>query len=206
MSSNPVAARLDGLRLQWMEFSKKPDARVLCWLLESDEYSMVRRTGGGRERRSRRQSCRTSSSRFPRPSCLGSTARDCFREFLEKAEALHAGLEDDSVAKWQPPAPPANGPEGLALWRACTSFVDSYKLPRSLALVLTPSKVDDMAAFRQWLDNAARTALPALPKLRLVVLDDVQAPSMAELARASPERVVAVPAELDMARGATRSQ
>jgi len=199
VSSNPVARRLDDLRAEWVDFTKKSEARVLCWLVEPDEYSMVDALLVA-ENDARAGKLSDVFVALSSPFVSGKYGDGLLKEFVEKAEALHAGLEDDSVARWQPPAPPANGFEGAALWKACGSFVDFYKLPRLLALVLTPSKVDDMAAFRQWLDNAARSALPGLPKLRLVALDDVRAPSLAELARALPERAVAVPAELDMGR------
>jgi hypothetical protein len=198
-STNPVTRRLDQLRLQWKDFAAKPEGRVLCWQLESDEYSMVNAMVAA-EDDARAGKLADVFVPLAAPFVPGKYGEGLLKEFCEKAEALHTGLEDDSVPKWQPPpAASGSGAGEVALWKACGSFIEHYKLPKLLALVLMPSKADDVAAFRQWLDTAARAALPGIPKLRLVVLDDVRSPSLAELARAQPERVVALPAELDMA-------
>ena len=86
----------------------------------------------------------------------------------------------------------------MPLLQACQRFIDHYQLPGLLALVLNPSEISDVPAFRAWLDLVTRTALPKIPKLRLVVRDDKKAPDLAELVSAQPERVVAIAAELDM--------
>jgi hypothetical protein len=67
-----------------------------------------------------------------------------------------------------------------------------------LVLVLTPADIDDLTAFRQWLDLLVRSALPKLAKLRLVVRDDRKDPMFAALVQAHPARVIAIPADLDM--------
>lgn len=206
-SVNPVSRRLDQLRQQWMDFAERPEARVLCWRLAPDEYSMVSAMLAAEDDAGAAELLDVFVP-LSTPFVTGEYGEGLLKEFKEKAEALHEGLEDPSVPRWQPPAPPsapgaANAPEATGLWSDCASFIEHYQLPSLLVLVLTPTKVDDVAAFRLWLGDAARTSLPGLPKLRLVVVDDAQAPALEELERASPDRVVVTVAELDMA-GARR--
>ena len=189
--------RLEQLSGQWLEFADKPEARVLCWLVEPDEYAMVNafvamedddRTG------------QTEDLFIPltAPFVAGRYGESLLREFGEKAEALHAGLDDASVPAWQPPRAAASSPDPLPFLHACQSFIEHYQLPGLLAIVLTPSEIGDHPAFQQWLDIVTRTALPKIDKLRLVVLDDKRAPSLGPLVQAQPERVMAVSADLDM--------
>jgi hypothetical protein len=67
-----------------------------------------------------------------------------------------------------------------------------------LVLVLTPSAIDDVSAFRQWLDLVVQSALPKLPKIRFVLLDTPNESSFAPLVQTHPELVVAIEANLDM--------
>lgn len=196
-AGKPILDRLERLSEQWSDFSDKPDARILCWLVEPDEIAMINalvkiedddRTG------------QTQDLFVPlqAPFGVGRYGDGLLREFVEKAAALHAGLDDATVRAWQPHPAAPNAPDPLPLLQACQSFIDYYKLPSLLVLVLTPAEISDPAAFGQWLDLVARTGLPKLPKLRLVVLDNKKAPSLAALVRAQPQRVVAIPADLDM--------
>jgi hypothetical protein len=189
--------RLAQLCGQWLEFAEQPEARVLCWLVEPDEYAMVNafvavedddRTG------------QTEDLFVPLTSAFvaGRYGEGLLREFLEKADALYAGLDDASEPAWQPPRPAASSPDPLPFLQACQSFIKHYKLPGLLAIVLTPSEIADRAAFQQWLDMVTRTALPKIDKLRLVVVDDKRAPCLGTLVQAHPECVVAVSADLDM--------
>jgi hypothetical protein len=213
---NPVVQRLEKLLGQWWDFVEKPEGRVLCWLVESDEYAMVNAFVAIEDDE---RGAQTDDVFVPlsTPFVAGRYGEGLLREFLEKAKALHAGLGEASVPEWQPPpSPPSPStpsgtqrpakapdapepPDALPFLQACESFASHYKLPGKLALVLTPSECPDGAAFGQWLDALARTALPGSAKLRLVVLDDKRAPSLGALVKAHPDRVVAVFAELDMA-------
>ena len=194
--TNPVAQRLEQLADQWSDFADKPEARVLCWLVEPDEYAMVNAFVAA-EDDERAGQTKDVFVPLSAPFVAGRYGEGLLSEFLEKAKALHAGLDDASIPAWQPPPAAANAAEPLPFLRACESFIEHHKLPGKLALVLTPSELSDGAAFCQWLGPLART-LSKSPKLRLVVLDDKQAPSLGALVQAQPECVVAVPAELDM--------
>jgi len=196
-ATNPITLRLEQLSGQWWEFADKPDARVLCWLVEPDEYAMVNAFVAVEDDDRVGQ---TEDLFVPLAAAFvpGRYGDDLLREFQEKASALYAGLDDASVPAWQPPRAAANAPDPRPFLQACQSFIEHYKLPGLLAIVLTPSEIADRAAFGQWLDLLTRTALPRISKLRLVVLDDKRAPSLGALVQAQPERVVAIPADLDM--------
>ena len=189
--------RLEQLSGQWLEFAEKPEARVLCWLVEPDEVGMVN-AFVAMEDDDRAGLTEDLFVPLTAPFVAYRYGEGLLRELLEKADALYAGLDDASVPAWKPPRAAVNSPDPLPFLHACQSFIDHYKLPGLLAIVLTPSEIADPAAFRQWLDLLARTALPKITKLRLVVLDDKQAPSLGALAQAQPERVVAISADLDM--------
>jgi hypothetical protein len=196
-AGNPILDRLEQLAAQWAVFADKPDARILCWLVDPDEHAMVDAFVAVEDDEHAGQ---TADLFVPLQATFapGRYGAALLREFIEKAAALHAGLDDATTPAWRPPAAAPNAPEPLPLLQACQSFIDHYKLPGLLALVLTPAEIADQAAFRQWLESIARTGLPKLPKLRLVVLDDKKAPALTALVQAEPDRVVAVPADLDM--------
>ncbi len=196
-AGNPILDRLEQLAAQWAVFADKPDARILCWLVEPDEHAMVDVFVAVEDDEHAGQ---TEDLFVPMraPFTPGRYGLDLLREFIEKAAALHAGLDDATTPVWRAPPAAPNAPDPLPLLQACQSFIDHYKLPGVLALVLTPAEIAELTAFRQWLELVARTGLPKLPKLRLVVLDDKDTPSLTPLVQAQPNRVVAVPADLDM--------
>lgn len=195
---NPIVDRLDQLAGQWSDFTDQKEARVLVWLCEPDELAMtdafVRMEDDDRVGQ-------TEDLFLPlqAPFVPGRYGEGLLREFAEKAAQLHAGLEDPSVKAWTPPPVAPRAQDPLPLLQACQSFIEHYQLPALLVLYLTPSEVPDIGAFRDWLELVARSALPKLPKLRLLLRDDRKAPALAPLAQALPKLVVAVPAELDMA-------
>jgi hypothetical protein len=195
--TNPVMQRLEDLLGQWLAFAEKPEARLLCWLVEPDEYAMVNDLVAMEDDDRAGQ---TQDLFVPLTSAFvaGRYGEGLLREFLDKAASLYAGLDDASVPAWQPPRAGAGSPDPLPFLHACQSFIEHYQLPGLLAIVLTPSEISDHAAFQQWLDVVTRTALPKIAKLRFVVLDDKRAPSLGALVQAQPERVVAVSADLDM--------
>ena len=195
--TNPVMQRLEQLAGQWLEFAEKPDARVLCWQVEPDEYAMVN-AFVAMEDDDRVGQTQDLFVPLTAPFVPGRYGEGLLRQFREKAEALHAGLDYAATPAWRPPRAGAGAPDPLPFLQACQSFIDHYKLPGLLAIVLTPSEIGDVAAFQQWLDVVTRTALPKIDKLRLVVLDDKRAPSLGTLVEAQPDRVTAVPADLDM--------
>jgi len=197
-TGKPILDRLEQLSGQWLDFAEKPDARVLVWLCEPDEHAMLDAFVGMEDDDRVGQ---TEDLFVPLQASFvpGRYGAALLAEFKEKAEALHAGLDDPGAKAWQPPPVAPNSPDPVPLLQACQTFIDHYQLPGLLVLVLNPAEIADVPAFRAWLDLVTRSALPKLAKLRLVVRDDRKAPALADLAKAQPERVVAVPADLDMA-------
>jgi len=195
--TNPVMQRLEQLSGQWLEFAERPEARVLCWLVEPDEYAMVN-AFVAMEDDDRAGQTEDLFVPLTAPFVAGHYGEVLLREFMDKASSLYAGLNDASEPAWQPPRAGANSPDPLPFLQACQSFIGHYKLPGLLAIVLTPAEIADYAAYQQWLDIVTRTALPKIDKLRLVVLDDKRAPALGLLVQAQPERVMAVAADLDM--------
>lgn len=193
----PIVDRLDQLAAQWADFAEDADARVLCWLAEPDERSMIDAFVAAEDDE---RTAQTNDLFVPlqAPFAPGRYGEALLRELVEKAAALHAGLEEPDAKAWQPPAVAPGRPDPLPLLGACQSFIDHYKLPGLLVLYLTPSAVADTGAFRQWLELVARAALAKLPKLRFVVRDDRKSPALAPLPQAQPTLVVATPADLDM--------
>jgi hypothetical protein len=193
----PVTDRLHQLSDQWTDFAEKPDARVLCWLLEPDEHAMVDAFVAMEDDDRVGQ---TEDLFVPMHAPFAPTRYGAalLAEFTEKASALYAGLDDPSAKPWQPPPIAPNAVDPLPLLQACQTFIDHYQLPGLLVLVLNPSEISDVPAFRAWLDLVTRTALPKLSKLRLVVRDDKKSPVLSELVKSQPDRVVAIPADLDM--------
>jgi hypothetical protein len=196
-TGRPIVERLDQIAGQWAEFAEKPDTRVLCWLLQPDEHAMIDAFVAIEDDD---RAAQTQDLFIPlhAPFAPARYGAALLAEFTDKAAALHAGLDDPTTKPWLPPPVAPSAPDPLPFLQACQSFIDHYQLPGLLALVLNPSEIADVPAFRAWLDLVTRTALPKLPKLRLVVRDDKQAPALAELVKAQPERVVAIPADLDM--------
>jgi hypothetical protein len=194
----PIVDRLEQLAAQWADFAEDADARVLCWLAEPDELSMIDAFVAAEddERTAQTEDLFVPlQARFV-PARYGD---ELLRELVDKAAALHAGLEDPDAKPWQPPPVAPERPDPLPLLSACQSLIDHYKVPGLLVLYLTPSAVADANAYRQWLELVAKAALAKLPKLRFVVRDDRKAPALAPLVQALPTLVVATPADLDMA-------
>jgi hypothetical protein len=197
MATNPIVERLEQLTDQWLGFAEMPEARLLCWLVEPDEHAMIDAFVGIEDDDRTGQ---TLDLFVPLQAGFkaGGYGSALLAEFVGKAAALYEGLADPATPAWRPPAVAPRLPEPVAFLQACQSFIDHYQLPGLLALVLTPADVDDVAAFRQWLDLVVGTALPRIPRLRFVLKDDVRAPTLASLVQSHPDRVVAIPADLDM--------
>jgi hypothetical protein len=197
MANNPIVERLHQLTDQWIDFAELPEARVLCWQVESDEHAMIDAFLAVEDDDRAGQ---TLDLFVPLQAAFkaGRYGEALLAEFTAKAAALYDGLADPATPAWTPPPIAPHAPDPVSFLRATQSFTEHYQLPGLLALVLTPAEVDDPAAFRQWLDLLVRTALPKLTKLRIVLKVDRKDPALAALVQAHPTRVVAIPADLDM--------
>ena len=193
---NAIAQRLDRLSDQWNEFASNEEARILRWLIREDELRMIE-TFVQFEQDARAGEIPDLFLRFNEPFEDVNTYGAVLRESLiEQYELAKEELEDSGMdSGWNPPS--AEGRHSLiAFLEACVSLQEHYAdSMEKLAVVLTPDRVASDYEFQRWL-----WALPQqLPTtVRFAILDMIDAPAFDALAQANPERVVSVPAELDM--------
>jgi hypothetical protein len=91
------------------------------------------------------------------------------------------------------------GTDVEAFLAACESLRGHHEnLCEHLAVALMPVRGVDASAWLRWLEGVVREAASA--HVRLVVLDDARTLVLEPLAEAQPERVVTIPAKLDMRR------
>lgn len=195
---NAITHRLAKLRAQYRAFVAKPDARILHWLLASDERRMV--------------DALLATERDARTSELGDLfveLRAPFRSAERHGRALRRELEQayaesasepsaEAAVKldWRPPAEPHEGSGICALAEAARSLAEHHAdLLAHLTLVLVPPSVADPCALCAWLDALA-AALPA--SVRVVILDQAGAPLLRSREHAAVEVWHTVCAALDM--------
>src|SRR5690606_29886175 len=196
-AKNAIEQRLDRLHDQWVEFSTAPQPRLLHWLVRQDEYRMV-------EAFLQKESDDAAGElpdiffRFDEP----------FQDVNQYGAALLDGLvaqyavvreelaEEGIAAEWEPDAVTPETHSLSAFIAAAASLQRHYADEmEQLALVLTPGTVADAVQWQRWLIAAARTA-PA--PVRLVVVDDPDAPLLEGLADEGGPLVATVPADLGM--------
>jgi hypothetical protein len=194
---NAIAQRLDRLHDQWVEFSTAPEPRLLHWLVRQDEYRMV-------EAFLQKESDDVAGElpdiflRFDEPfqdvNQYGAALLDgLIAQYAVVREELAA---DGIAAEWQPAAAAPGTHSLTAFITAATSLHGHYADElEQLAVVLTPSAVADPLQWKRWLIAAARSTPPAV---RLVVVDDADAPILEGLAGEGEALVAAVPADLAM--------
>ncbi|ATB37718.1 hypothetical protein CYFUS_003143 [Cystobacter fuscus] len=195
---NAVEKRLDLLHDQWTEFAQLPDARLLRWVVESDETRMVE-AFLEKEGDERLGECPDLFLSFDEPfeeaAKYGAALREALMAMVEESRA---GLEAEAELPpggTCPPAKPEAGAESFL--EACGWLRGHYEsLCEHLAVVLMPSRVVDAKAWLEWLRGAVEQA--ASPHVRLVVLDDARTLTLEPLAELFPEKVVTIPAKLNM--------
>lgn len=196
---NAVEKRLDLLHDQWTEFAQLPGARLLRWVVEPDEVRMVE-AFLRKEEDERLGECPDLFLRLDTPFEEPARYGHVLREALVGLEMeSHEGLEAEGLSEWC--CPPVNeGATGEeAFLAACESLWLHYeRLCEHLVLVLLPERGADARAWSEWLLRTVRKA--RVPHVRLVVLDDARTLALESLAELLPERVVTIPARLDMAR------
>lgn len=199
---NAIERRLDRLHDQWVEFVQRSDARVLRWKIRPEDSRLVE-TFLEKEADDRAGELPDLFLRFAVPfSDVNEYGEALLGELLAQYEATRSELEAEGIdAAWAPPREAASNTHNLIQFvAAVTSFHDHYdELMVVLALVLTPSAVTDVREWQRWLLAAAQR----LPEsVRIVVVDDIEAPRLNELAQADP-LVVTTKADVDMAGAVT---
>ncbi|WNG22795.1 hypothetical protein F0U62_01215 [Cystobacter fuscus] len=199
VKKNAVERRLDVLHDQWTEFAQLPEARLLRWVVEPDEVRMVE-AFLRKEEDERLGECPDLFLRleepFDEPARYGRTLREALVRLEEESRA---GLEEEGLSGWRCPPVKGGATDEEAFLAACESLRSHYEsLCEHLVLVLLPVRGTDAGAWREWLRRAVEKA--EAPHVRLVVLDDARTLALEPLAELLPERVVTIPARLDMGR------
>jgi hypothetical protein len=193
-ASNPIVERLDRLHDQWIEFSLLPDARLLRWLIQPDELRMVE-AFLAKESDERAAELPDLFLTLPEPFVdVDSYGTSLRAAILAQYEGSRANLVGAASA-WHAPAP-TPGTHSLAhLVDTCASLRAHFPNMDCLVLVLMPSEVSDYGEWQRWLVGACRGLTASV---RLLVVDDANAPALETLALAEPGRVRSVAADLDM--------
>ncbi|EPX61055.1 hypothetical protein D187_001707 [Cystobacter fuscus DSM 2262] len=199
VKKNAVERRLDVLHDQWTEFAQLPEARLLRWVVEPDEVRMVE-AFLRKEEDERLGECPDLFLRleepFDEPARYGQTLCEAL---VRLAEESRAGLEQEGLSGWRCPAVKGGMADEDVFLAACESLWRQYEhLCEHLVLVLMPTRGVDAAAWLEWLRRTVRKA--NAPHVRLVVLDDARTLALEPLAEWLSERVVTIPAKLDMGR------
>lgn len=196
---NAVEQRLDLLHDQWTEFAQLPGARLLRWVVEPEEVRMVE-AFLHREGDDRIGECPDLFLRMEEPFEDPTRYGYALREALVRLEeALRAGAEEEGLPVWNCPEAREGETGAEAFLAACDSLQRHYEsLCVHLAVVLMPARGEDASAWREWLRIAVEK--PASVHVRLIVLEDAGTQVLEPLAEAFPERVVTIPARLDMGR------
>jgi hypothetical protein len=186
---NPVERRLDWLHDQWVQFTQEPRARLLRWVVESEEVRMVE-AWLKKEGDERVGECPDLFLRFDEPF-----------EQLEAyggklLEALRAQVKENCEPVEWGKSPPGQ-PGGESFWSACEALQRHHaQVCEVLAVVLVPRSIESAKAWQEWLCKAVEHLRS--PQVRLVVLDDARGQLLEPVVRVGGERVKTVVARLDM--------
>lgn len=194
--TNLIAERLDRLSEQYSEFAEHPTARVLCWRLQDFEERMVdaflalEAEGEGR---AQPDLFLQLSTAFEDERTYGfQLAQEVVAQHERSRAALVAeGLE----ATWKAPSSSRGAGGPRCLIETCTSLAQHYEVDRHLTLVLRPATVKDARGFQLWMQ---RLIYDAPIYLRIIVLEPVATPILAELAAVEPKHVFVRTPDLHM--------
>jgi hypothetical protein len=189
-SRSPIASRLALLYEQWETFAADRDARLLRWLISDDERRMLEAL------------LALEDDEHGQLSVLFFVLDTAFERGRYGHELRH-DLEQQLVAMGEDFSAAARSPSGATseatvsdiglLMQTCAELVrhidDAVEM---VALVLWPKAVAEPKSFAEWLHRAARVVPP---RVRLVVVDRVEAPLLDGL---DGPHVRSVTANLDM--------
>lgn len=195
---NAVTRRLALITERYEEFRADDDARLLRWLGDADDSSLldvwleVENTEAGAQP--------DLFLRLEDPFTVPAKHGFALIEALKKQYADFAeGLKEEGhPADWKcPPYDPATESDAKALVRVCASLRECHAdLMETLVLVLFPSRIYDVREWQRWLYALIRVeGFP--PEVRLMVLDDIGQPRMESLAKAEPKRMMSRKLALD---------
>jgi hypothetical protein len=189
---NAVDRRLKLLSDLWFDFAELPDARLLRWSVTPDDQRIVE-TFFEVHREDPDDVPHmffAADTPFVDPDDHADRLAAWFRGYYADSRE---GLTEQGVdADWTCPAG-----EGQAhLVRLLATFQAHYKdLTDIVVLALLPGEIADPAAWAAWLAELTASEIPG--SVRFVVVDDVERPRLAELARARPRRVVSQTPAID---------
>ncbi len=194
---NAIERRIDELAGLWNEFASNPQPRMLRWLTDADGAQLVEvflevqneEVGDVPDLFIR------FDTPFEDPRRHGLALLALLRE---KYEEIREGIAAEGIAsEWTCPTPRPGESDIAALAKACASLRTYYEaIMENLVLVLMPQAVADVAGWQEWLRKLVRSGLPA--NVRVMVLDDEEAPILDTVCKAEPERIVTVTPDLDM--------
>ncbi|MCH9683019.1 MAG: hypothetical protein K0V04_16405 [Deltaproteobacteria bacterium] len=194
---NAIRRRLDQLQARWIAFLDDPRARLLRWVVTPHEVSMVEASLQARQHEHADAQELSISLRSPVATGVFGHGFKLVHELVEHYEQLREPLLDAGLpTPWTAPRRDTAAPDVQTLAVTLADFVDGHApLFEMLAVLLQPSTVGDPVAYEAWLQRL----VPQLAShTRIVVLDPVDAPMLATLARREPTRVRTEVAALDM--------
>lgn len=195
---NAIEKRLDQLSDRWITFTDDEEARLLRWLIDADNRQMVEAFLAYQQEEAGDlpDLFIRFEAAFDEASTYGQTLLDLLRQgYAESQEELN---DADIDTGWRCPDPKPNEEDCKALVRACTSLYEHYAdLMDYLAVVLTPSQVEDEEAWQAWLLRLLQCSIPE--QVRFLVLDHAEAPALEPISSMEPTLIMTDCPDLDMA-------
>jgi hypothetical protein len=196
-SRNPILEQLDVIEDTWAEFADLPGARLLSLELRHEETRLFD-AFVARELEERTAelpdlflSLETPFEHFPvHGFALQQT-------LISEYQSAQPGLAAEGIAAtWSPPVYLDRAESDVAFFaRTCESFHQHHAVERYLAVVLRPSAVAEVPAYRQWLQKLLSTSAG---HVRFVALDSADAPELRALSEAEPARAKSRRPPLDL--------
>ncbi len=194
---NAIESRLEYLEGLWNEFAENPKPRMLRWLVEADEVSLVELF------------IDMQSEEIGQTPDLFIRFDDSFEdangygfrllESLRKQyEEVRPGLAQEGIAAdWNCPQPRPNELGAGAFLRVCVSLREHYQdQVQHLVLFLAPQEISNVDEWQKWLLSVARAGLPQ--HLRITVTDDKRSPLLDPPCKAEPVLIATCEPNLDM--------
>jgi tetratricopeptide (TPR) repeat protein len=194
---NPIEKRLDTLVALWETFAAESGPRGLRWLVDRDESRLV--DSFLEVENSEHGKLPAIFMRFEQP--FQDPERHGFlllqalsEQYEEIREVLRAeDLPDD----WKCPATSVGATDVRSFAVACHSLQSHYKtIMAQFVAVLLPNRVENYRAWQNWLRRLLRSGLPET--IRIMVVDDLDQPSLEALAQSEPELLQTIRPGLDM--------